>query len=222
MINANALRSLTVVLVLGAASVLLWPSTEAQLSTPATPRDATAFAAAADSLIESTLGKLGTVPGLAVASAEIELDVETGKHEIVEYLAVGECGTVVHPLGLAQQLKGGGVWGFGMASLERHVYDPQNGLPANVALYQCKPPGYLDAPRKMDWGAVEIADPQNPAGARGLGEPVMGAAAGALLSALSDALGGHMFNRAPVTTDMILNAASARDPGYKALRINSQ
>ncbi|MFV2090760.1 MAG: xanthine dehydrogenase family protein molybdopterin-binding subunit, partial [Pseudomonadales bacterium] len=55
----------------------------------------------------------GTVPGLAVAFIEIELDLETGKHEILDYLAVAECGTVVHPQGLAGQLRGGAVWGFG-------------------------------------------------------------------------------------------------------------
>ena len=66
----------------------------------------------------------GTVPGLTVGFAEIELDLETGKHEIVEFLAVADCGTVVHPLGLAGQLRGGAVWGFGMASLERHVLRP--------------------------------------------------------------------------------------------------
>ena len=40
-----------------------------------------------------------------------------------------------------------------LATLERHVYDPQNGLPANVGLYQCKPPSYLDVPSEMDISA---------------------------------------------------------------------
>jgi CO/xanthine dehydrogenase Mo-binding subunit len=163
----------------------------------------------------------GTAPGLAVAFAEIELDLETGKHEIVEYLAVAECGTVVHPLGLAGQLRGGAVWGFGMASLERHVYDPQNGLPANVDLYQCKPPTYLDVPSKMDIAAVDIADPDNPMGGRGIGEPAMGCAAAAIMCALSDALGGHLFNRTPVTPDVIINHVADRPQAFDLLAINS-
>ena len=86
-----------------------------------------------------------------------------------------------------------------MASLERHVYDPQNGLPANVGYYQCKPPTYLDVPSNIGWTAVDIADPDNPVGARGVGEPAMGSATAAVMCALSDALGGHLFNRTPVT-----------------------
>jgi CO/xanthine dehydrogenase Mo-binding subunit len=156
-----------------------------------------------------------------VAFAEIELDLETGKHEIVEYLAVAECGTVVHPLGLAGQLRGGAVWGFGMASLERHVYDPQNGLPANVGYYQCKPPSYLDVPSEMGWTAVDKADPDNPIGARGIGEPAMGCATAAVMCALSDALGGHLFNRTPVTPDIVLNHLSGNGQAFGPLAINT-
>lgn len=163
----------------------------------------------------------GTVPGLAVAFAEIELDLETGKHEIIDYLAVAECGTVVHPQGLAGQLCGGAVWGFGMASLERHVYDPQNGLPANVGYYQCKPPTYLDVPREIQTAAVDIADPDNPMGARGIGEPAMGCATAAVLCALSDALGGHIFNRTPVTPDMIINHLAKQPQSYAKLAMNT-
>ncbi len=163
----------------------------------------------------------GTVPGLTVGFAEIELDLETGKHEIVDFLAVAECGTVVHPLGLAGQLRGGAVWGFGMASLERHVYDPQNGLPANVGYYQTKPPSYLDVPAAMEWTAVDIADPDNPVGARGVGEPAMGSATAAVMCALSDALGGHLFNRTPVTPDLIVNHVSGQGQSFGPLAINS-
>lgn len=163
----------------------------------------------------------GTVPGLTVGFTEIELDVETGKHEIVDFLAVAECGTVLHPLGLAGQLRGGAIWGFGMASLERHVYDPQNGLPANVGYYQCKPPTYLDVPSNIGWTAVDIADPDNPVGARGVGEPAMGSATAAVMCALSDALGGHLFNRTPVSPDVIVNHVAGLDQSYGPLSINS-
>lgn len=171
---------------------------------------------------KDTLERTGTPPAICVGFMRIELDTETGRYRILDYVGVSDCGTVIHPMGLATQIRGGAVHGIGMASLEKTVYDPQNGLPANVGLYQCKPPSYLDMPLEMDWDAVNIADPQNPVGARGTGEPVMGAAASALLCAISDALGGHMFNRAPVTADMILNVLNGQDKLYKPLRINSQ
>lgn len=77
-----------------------------------------------------------TVPTLAVGFIEIELDVETGKYEILNYIGVADCGTVLHPKGLETQIKGGAVMGFGLATMERYAYDPQIGLPANIALYQ--------------------------------------------------------------------------------------
>ena len=109
-----------------------------------------------------------TVPALATGFIEIELDVETGQFEIIDYLGVADCGTVMHPMGLAAQIKGGAVMGFGMAALERHVYDTHYGLPGTVGFHQVKPPTYLDVPLEMGWAAVNRADPQNPWGRREL------------------------------------------------------
>ena len=161
-------------------------------------------------------------PALATGFMKIELDTETGKYEILEYVGTADCGTVIHPKGLAHQIRSGAVMGIGMAGLERIVYDPQNGLPANVGFYQNKPPSYLDVPPEMEVGFVDKADPTNPVGARGIGEPLMGSAAAALLSAISDALGGVYFNRTPVVPDMIINALADQPQSYKPLQIASQ
>ena len=112
------------------------------------------------------------VPAIAVGFIEIELDKETGKFDIVDYLGVADCGTVLHPMGLSAQIRSGAVMGFGMGLSERHIYDPQNGLPGNVGLIQAKPPSYLDVPSHMQTLAVDIQDPQNPVGSKGIGEPV--------------------------------------------------
>ena len=167
------------------------------------------------------LEKNGTVPALATGFIEIELDVETGQFEIIDYLGVADCGTVLHPMGLAAQIMGGAVMGFGMAALERHIYDTHYGLPGTVGFHQVKPPTYLDVPLEMEWNAVDIADPQNPVGAKGIGEPTMGCAAAALLCAISDALGGHYFNRSPIVPDMIVNAASEQTQSHSPLQVNT-
>jgi CO/xanthine dehydrogenase Mo-binding subunit len=153
--------------------------------------------------------------------AEIELDTETGAFDIVDYVAVADCGTVIHPQGLATQIKGGAVMGFGLAALEKHIYDPQNGLPGAVGFYQSKPAGYLDVARTFTTDAVDLPDPQSPLGTKGIGEPVMGAGASALLCAISDALGGHYFNRVPVTRDHIVNALAGRPQSHKPLQVNT-
>lgn len=147
----------------------------------------------------------GMVPAMTIGFMEIEMDTQTGKYEIVDYSCVADCGTIVHPMGFRQSMNGGGVWGVGLSGYERHVYDRQNGLPANVGLYQARIPSYLDVPLTNNVGAVNEPDPQSPVGTRGVGEPAQGCAAAALTSAIADALDGHQFNRAPVTPDMIVN-----------------
>ena len=168
------------------------------------------------------LPKEGTVPALAAAFIEIELDLETGQYEILDYLGVADCGTVMHPKGLAAQIRAGAVMGFGLAVTERHIYDPEYGRPNARALYQAKPHSYLDVPAEMQWAAVDLPDEQNPIGAKGIGEPVEGAASSALICAISDALGGHLFNRTPVVTDMIINAAAGQPQSHKPLQTNCQ
>lgn len=170
---------------------------------------------------KDTLPKEGTVPALAAGFIEVDVDIETGKVDILDYLGVADCGTVIHPMGLAAQIRGGAVMGFGLASTERHVYDPAYGRPNAIALYQAKPHTYLDVPAEMNWAAVDQPDPQNPLGMKGIGEPLEGCASAALINAISDALGGHLFNRTPVVTDMILNAAEGLPQSHKPLATNT-
>lgn len=164
----------------------------------------------------------GTVPALATGFIMIELDLETGKYDVLDYVGTADCGTVLHPQGLDQQIRGGAIMGIGMAAMEKAVYDPQNGLPANVGFYQSKPPSILDVPSNMITQAVDKPDPQNPVGAKGIGEPLMGCAASALVCAITDALGGHYFNRTPIMPDMIVNAAAGQPQSYKKLQVNTQ
>jgi len=163
----------------------------------------------------------GQPPGNIVGFCEIELDTDTGKIEITDYTAVADCGTVVHPKNFENAMRGGMVWGVGLTNLERHVYDPQNGLPANTGLYQNKPPTNMDVPVDTVQQAVNIPDPQNPVGARGIGEPTQGAMAAALASAITDALEGHLFNTAPTTTDMIIDHLAGNDYSTKSLKTNT-
>lgn len=170
---------------------------------------------------KDTLEKKGVVPALAAGFIMIELDVETGQFRMLEYLGVADCGTVIHPQSLANQVRGGAVMGFGLACYERHVYDPKLGLPANIGLHECRVPTYLDIPPEMHWAAVDKPDPQSPIGSKGIGEPLQGCAAAALLCAISDALGGHVFNRTPVVPDMIVNALAGQQQSHRPLQVNT-
>ena len=159
----------------------------------------------------------GSTWSFVVGFALVELDVETGQVDIKEYTAVADCGTVIHPRSLAAQMHGGGVQGFGIARSQRWVYDPQWGVAFAKRFYTARPPGILDVPLEMKWGAVGIPDPQTPVGAKGIGEPPVGAGSAAITSAIADALGGQCLCRTPLTLDVILAALEGREQPYGPL-----
>jgi CO/xanthine dehydrogenase Mo-binding subunit len=144
--------------------------------------------------------------------AEIEVDVETGKYLITDFLAVADVGTVLHPKSLSGQIIGRSILGIGHAIGQKWVFDPHYGHTVSLRFYHTKPPTILDVPVNMQWDALDIPDPETPVGARGIGEPPVGGGCGAILNALSDALGDEIFRRAPVNLDTILSSLEAGRP----------
>ena len=152
--------------------------------------------------------------------AEVEVDLETGKYHILDYLAVADVGTVIHPASLGGQVLGRSMLGIGHAIGQKWVYDQHYGVPLAKRLYQTKPPTILDAPQRMQWAALDIPDPETPVGARGIGEPPVAAGCCAVLNAISDALGDEIFRRAPVNLDTILTSLEAGHPIQEGLTAN--
>jgi len=96
--------------------------------------------------------------------------------------------------------------GIGHAKTQRWAYDQEYGVALARRFYQNKPPTILDAPQNFYGNAVNLPDPETPVGARGVGEPPVGAGYGAVMNALADALGDEIFRKSPVSPDIILNA----------------
>jgi len=144
--------------------------------------------------------------------AEIEVDVETGKYYVVDFLASGDVGTVIHPRALGGQMLGRSTLGIGHAIGQKWVFDPHYGQMVSKRFYQSKPPTILDVPVEMQWTALDIPDPETPVGARGVGEPPVAGGCASVLNALSDALGDEIFQRAPVNADTILTSLEAGRP----------
>ncbi len=147
-------------------------------------------------------GSMSFVAGFA----EVEVDVETGALDILDYLAVGDVGTVLHPRALFGQMLGGSMLGIGHAITQRWAYDQHYGAALSRRFYQNRPPTLLDAPNHMAAAAVDKPDPETPTGVRGVGEPPVGAGYGAVMNAILDAVGYEAFRRTPVTADILLNA----------------
>jgi len=165
-------------------------------------------------------GRDGTSKSYVAGFAEVEVDVETGHYEIVDYLAVADAGTVIHPRNLKGQTLGGIMLGIGHALGQKWVYDQHYGVPVAKRFYQTRPPTILDAPLSMGYDALNIADPETPVGARGIGEAPVGAGFTAVMNAIADAVGHDVFRRAPVTSDIILTSLEAGRSIHEPLTAN--
>jgi xanthine dehydrogenase molybdenum-binding subunit len=159
----------------------------------------------------------GQTHSFVAGFAEVEVDMETGKYHIVDYLAVADVGTIIHPRALGGQVLGRSMLGIGHSIGQHWVYDQQYGVALAKRFHHNKPPTILDAPQTMAWSALDIADPETPVGAKGIGEPPVAAGACAVLNALSVALGDEIFRRAPVTADTILASLEAGRPTQEPL-----
>jgi CO/xanthine dehydrogenase Mo-binding subunit len=165
-------------------------------------------------------GREGTSKSYVAGFAEVEVDVETGKYHVIDFLAVADVGTVIHPRNLRGQTLGGIMLGLGHAIGQKWVYDTHYGVPLAKRFYHNKPPSILDAPQSMQYAALDIPDPETPVGARGVGEAPVGAGCAAVMNALIDALGEEVFRRAPITADNILTALEQGRPTHEPIRAN--
>ncbi len=154
----------------------------------------------------------GMTHSYVASFAEIEVDTETGKYYIVDFLAYADVGTVIHPRALGGQVLGRSTLGIGHAIGQKWVFDPHYGVMVSKRFHHSKPPTILDVPVNMQWEALDIPDPETPVGARGIGEPPVGGGCASILNALSDALGDEIFRRAPVNADTILTSLEAGQP----------
>jgi len=161
---------------------------------------------------KDTYPRDGSTFSYVASFAEVEVDIETGKYYIVDFLASGDVGTVIHPRALGGQMLGRSTLGIGHAIGQKWVFDPHYGQMVSTRFYQSKPPTILDVPVDMQWTALDIPDPETPVGARGVGEPPVAGGCGSILNALSDALGDEIFQRAPVNADTILTSLEAGRP----------
>ena len=163
----------------------------------------------------------GDTYSFVVGFAEVEVDLETGKARVVDYLAVGDVGTVVNPRSLHGQLLGGINLGIGHALQQKWVYDPHYGVPLAKRFYHNKPLTILDIPAEMHTLALGLADPETPVGARGVGEPPVGAGYGSVMNAIADAVGEEIFRKAPVTADIVLTSLETRQADARSARVTS-
>ena len=147
-----------------------------------------------------------------VQACWLEVDVETGMVTLLKHWCVEDCGRIINPLLVDEQVRGGIVQGLGGALYEHCVYSPEGQLlVGSMADYLV--PMAAEMP-DIDVGHVETPTKESLLGAKGAGEAGTAGAPAAVMNAINDALkpfGAKVFAQ-PFTPERIL-AALGKVPG---------
>jgi carbon-monoxide dehydrogenase large subunit len=142
--------------------------------------------------------------------AVVEIDTETGAVDLVDYVAVDDCGNQVNPLIVEGQVHGGVVQGIGQALWEEAVYDP-NGQLLSGSLADYAIPR-ADVLPDIEVLSTVTPSPHHPLGVKGIGEAGTIASTAAVYNAVLDAVQPFGVDRIqmPLTPERVWRAIQSR------------
>ena len=132
--------------------------------------------------------------------AEVEVDTETGKVDVVRYVACHDAGRVINRMLAEGQVHGGVAYGLGYALMEETLHEKGKVLNPNLLDYYI--PTSLDVPDQIVPILVEHPASTGPFGAKGLGEPPAEIVAPAVANAVFNAVGVRI-RHLPITSEKV-------------------
>lgn len=141
-------------------------------------------------------------PVLAIGTADVEVDKDTGKVTILSYAAAQDVGLAINPTMVEGQIQGAVVQGIGWALTENHITD--KGVMQNATFLDYRTPTAADVPF-IDTMVVEIDSKASPYGIRGVGEPPMVPTLAVIANAIHSAAGVRL-KELPMDPESVLRA----------------
>jgi aerobic carbon-monoxide dehydrogenase large subunit len=138
---------------------------------------------------------------------EVEVDPDTGKTEIVQFVAADDFGTIINPMIVEGQVHGGITQGVGQAMLEHAIYD-DNGQLVTASYMDYTMPRADDVP-SYQLSTHETVCPGNPLGMKGCGEAGAIGSPPALINAITDAIGNNNLSM-PATPSRVWAAMQSK------------
>ncbi len=141
-----------------------------------------------------------------VQASYVEVDLDTGFVKLLKHWAVEDCGRVLNPMLVVEQMRGAIVQGIGGALYEECLYDAEGQLVnANMADYLVPMAGEMP---DIEVAHVETPTASSRLGAKGAGEAGTAGAPAAVMNAINDALRpmGATVHSQPITPEKILRA----------------
>jgi carbon-monoxide dehydrogenase large subunit len=120
-------------------------------------------------------------------AVEVEVDMDTGRVEVLRGVAAFDVGKAINPDMVRQQMEGGFVQGMSSALFER--LQLKEGVLQNPSFTDYRIATSSDAPRNIQAIIVEVAQDDGPFGARGIGEHALVPTVPAIANAIYDAIG---------------------------------
>ena len=137
----------------------------------------------------------------------LEVDIATGEVRLLKHWCVEDCGTVINPQLVDEQIRGGIVQGIGGVLFEHCLYD-ENGQLLNGNMMDYLVPMAAEMP-DIDIGHVVTPTADSELGAKGAGEAGTAGAPGCVMNAINDALrplGAAPITQMPITPERVLAA----------------
>jgi carbon-monoxide dehydrogenase large subunit len=141
-----------------------------------------------------------------VQASYLEVDTDTGEVTLLKHWCVEDCGRIINPQLVDEQIRGGIVQGLGGALYEEIHYD-EDGQLLNGSMADYLVPMAAEMP-DMQVGHVETPTKESALGAKGAGEAGTAGAPAAVMNAINDALRplGAQVTEMPFTPERILRA----------------
>ena len=155
----------------------------------------------------ASLNAQGAGASFSVNFADLRVDEETGKVDVLSFTAVQDAGRAIHPDYVEGQMQGGAAQGLGWALNEEYIYDA-DGVMENAGFLDYRMPVASDLPM-IDTHIVEVPNPSHPYGVRGVGETPIVAPLAVAANAVRDATGVRI-NDLPLSPPRIVAALERR------------
>jgi CO/xanthine dehydrogenase Mo-binding subunit len=140
--------------------------------------------------VSESFSSVAIAPNAALHVADVEVDPETGKVDILRYTTFQDAGMAVNPIQVEGQMQGGATQGIGWALSEGYEYD-EAGSMENATLLDYRLPTAVDVPL-IATEILEIPSADHPLGIRAVGQVPIVPPAAALANAIHDAVGVRM------------------------------
>ena len=143
-----------------------------------------------------------------VQASWLEVDTDTNQFvKLLRHWVVEDCGTIINPQLVDEQIRGGVVQGLGAALFEKCIYDERDGQLTNANMADYLVPMSGEMP-DIDVGHVVSPTRESELGAKGAGEAGTAGAAAAVANAVNDALRpfGAIITEIPLTPRIVLTA----------------